>query len=287
MLFDFSNYWILIVAIAAAYVAASTYAQNNFGGKNRLKNLQLEMREVQKKMTESAKKNSEKELNEAISQNWKLTWDLMKIQFMMLGMLLVVLFALMHAFPLIEPGLQDDVKLQLLDDGLPSHCDMSAGDGIFSNCYSLPANGTRGAWVVDGLLLSASGEQLARNATAIYYEGGKPEDVWLQAQTASGFMDGITGKVPYGLNISTGKQNYAKGESVAIRAAATPAPPQGASYQASIDSGTFFYVDLPFPLPLINIRRIIGSYGVFLFTVFVLGIAYSIGKSLFASISKK
>ena len=277
----------LIAAIAAVYVAISTYAQNNFGGKNRLKNLQLEMREVQNKMTAAAKKNDDKELNEAISQNWKLTWDLMKIQFLMLGMLLVVLFALMHAFPLIEPGMDDDVRLQLFDDGLPSHCDVAAGDGIFSNCYPLPANGTRGAWVIDGFLLSASGEQLVRNATAIYYEGGKPGDVWLQPQAASGLMDGAMGKVPYGLNISTGKQNYTKSEIVAIRASATPAPPQGAAYQASIDSGTFFYVDLPFPLPLINIRRIIGSYGVFLFTVFMLGIAYSIGKALFASISKK
>ena len=51
--------------------------------------------------------------------------------------------------------------------------------------------------------------------------------------------------------------------------------------------GTFYYVDLPFTIPLINIRRIIGSYGVFLFAAFVISILYSIGKAVYSAVMKK
>ena len=61
-----------------------------------------------------------------------------------------------------------------------------------------------------------------------------------------------------------------------------PAMPSDAKLEVSINQGTFFYYDLPATIPLINIRRIIGSYGFFLFLAFVLSIVYSIGKTIFA-----
>jgi hypothetical protein len=62
MYFDLSNYWIFVVAVAALYAIITSYAQNNVGGKGRLKSLQTEMRGIQKKMTESAKNKNDKEL---------------------------------------------------------------------------------------------------------------------------------------------------------------------------------------------------------------------------------
>lgn len=287
MLFDLSNYWIFLAALAAAYVAVSTFVQGSVGGKDRLKNLQLEMRGIQKEMTEVAKKNDEKRLNELISANWKLTSELMVIQLQLFAALLIVLFALMHFFPMVEPGTGDDVRFQLYDDGLAAHCDAAALDGVYSNCLSLPQNGTRGAWTIDAFLLSATNETLAKNATALYYQGGKPEDVWLQSSTQSGFVDGLMGKVPHYLNVSATQANHSSGRIAAVSATATPSVPQGGRIEASANSGTAFYVDLPFPLPLINIRRIIGSYGVFLFLAFLIGMGYSIGKSLWAQARKK
>lgn len=285
--FDFSNYWIFLAVIAAVYVAVSTFTQNNVGGKGRMRGLQAEMRQLQKEMTEAGKKKDDAKLNELISRNWKLTMEIMVIQTQLFALLLIVLFALMQFFPLVEPGTADDVRLRLYDDGLAEHCDAAALDGTYSGCLSLPQNGTRGAWVIDGFLLSATNETLSRNATAIYYEGGKPEDVWLQASTQSGLVEGLMGKVPHYLSVSTDKQNYTAGETVSLAARAVPSVPEGGSIEASADSGTFFHVDLPFPLPLINIRRIIGSYGAFLFFAFLIGMGYSIGKSLYGSVRKK
>ncbi len=286
MLFDLSNYWIFVMAVAAIYALISNYAQNNVGGKGRLKSLQVEMRDIQKKMTDSAKSKNEKELNDAISQNWKLTMEIMQIQMKMFVVLIGLLFIVAYIFPMFEPGTSDDVHMPLFDDGLAAHCDAMANDGNFSNCYALPANGTRGAWAVDVFLISNTSEHLARGASAIYYDGGKPEDIWLQSSSQSGFLDGIMGKVAYHVNATTGRQNYSTGETVAVHAFATPAKPAGVSFDAVFDSGTFFYVDLPFPLPLLNIRRIIGSYGFFILSAFVLSLAYSIIKSVYSNISK-
>jgi len=114
------------------------------------------------------------------------------------------------------------------------------------------------------------------------------------------------GKAAYHLNISTGKQNYAAGQTVPITATVSPPiqavnavllapgegagaakPLQGPRLEGVVNMGTAFYVDLPFPLPLINISRISGSYGVFIFFAFVIGIALSIGKSLVGAVLKK
>lgn len=251
-----------------------------------MKALQQEMKELQKKMTDAAKNKRDNELNEAISQNWKITMEIMKIQMQMFVVLIGLLLLLSYTFPIVEPGTQDDVKLALYDDGLASHCDISSGDGIFSNCYAFPANATRGAWVADIYLYSAAGEQLARQGAPIYYEGGKPEDLWLQTASQSGLLEGLQGKVAYTINASTGKQNYAKGETAAISAHSLPAQQPGGKFEAALDSGTFFHVDLPFSIPLLNIRRIIGSYGFFIFSAFVLSIVYSIAKAAYAKIPK-
>jgi len=186
----------------------------------------------------------------------------------------------------VVPGTSDDSRMALFDDGLASHCDAAAGDLIFSNCYSLPADGKRGAWVIDVHLYSASNESLSKNATAIYYEGGNASDVWMQPSVQSGLLDGFMGKVPHFISPSTDKSNYTAGETVAIHASVSPPLPSG-RLEATVNSGTFFYVDLPFSIPLINISRIIGSYGLFIFSVFLLSMLYSITKAVYDNVSKK
>ncbi|MCX6772352.1 MAG: EMC3/TMCO1 family protein [Candidatus Micrarchaeota archaeon] len=287
MLFDLSNYWIFILVIAAIYVAISTFVQTNVGGKGRFKKIQEEMKDLQVKMMAAGKSKNDKELDELFKQNWKLTMEMMKLQFMMFGFLLVVLALLIWFFPMVEAGLQDDIHVPLYDDGLSAHCDTEINDGIFSNCYAIPADAEKGAWVVDAYLRSSTNESIARNATAIYVDGGVPQDIWLQAHSQGGIWDGLMGKTPYTLNITTDKQNYALGETVSIHAFSVPAKPEGSQLTAVIDAGTRFQADLPFALPLINIRRIIGSYGVFLFSAFLLSMAYTLGKAVYTAASKK
>src|SRR3989338_11254711 len=98
MLFDLENYWFFLALCAIAYIALTRYAQNNVGGKGRLKELQLEIREVQKTMMDAGKNRNEKAVDEAIGKNWKLTGELMGIQMKMMAIILGVLFAFMLLF---------------------------------------------------------------------------------------------------------------------------------------------------------------------------------------------
>ncbi|MCX8175063.1 MAG: hypothetical protein N3E51_02570 [Candidatus Micrarchaeota archaeon] len=284
---DGTAYLGFLAGLAAAYVALSFWVQENVGGKGRLRAIREEMTQIQLKIGEAAKKKDSREMDELFSKNMALTTEMMKLQFTYLLPLLAVLIALAAFFPLVEPETQDDARLALYDDGLAQHCDKNASDGVFSNCYALPQSAKKGAWVIDGYLLSPSNETLARNATAIYVGGGKPSDVWLQSHTQSSFLDALSGKVARTLSISAAKQNYTAGETVEIHASAFPLPSPQEKIEAVLNSGTFFHIDLPFALPLLNISRIIGSYGVFLFLVFAISITYSMGKAVLQKLQRK
>ena len=287
MLFDLANYWIFIALLAAVYVAITTTVQANIGGKNRLKTLQEEMKAVQLQMMEASKGKDQAQSDAVMKKYWDLTGELMKAQFQMLGVLLVILFVFMAIFPHFEPGGEDDLRAQLFDDGLAAHCDLAAADGVFSNCFAIPANASTGAWVADVHLYSSENESLAKNGTALYVEGGTPQDIWVQPVSQSGFIDGLLGKTAYHINATTDRQNVTRGQTVALHATVSPTPQNGTRLEGSFNMGTFYYVDLPFTIPLINIRRIIGSYGVFLFAAFLISILYSIGKAVYAAVNKK
>lgn len=358
MFFDLTNYWAFLVAASFIYIVVVNFMQNNIGGKGRMRAIQKEMGEVQKKMFEAAKKpGNDPDSAENAEKYNKLTFEMMGVQLKMTVVLLALFFPLVSfVFPALEPNGQDDTRFGLFDDGLIAHCDSASGDGIFSGCLQLPAGGVRGAWMVDAHMNSSQGELLARQGVAVYYEGGKPEDIWLQSFSQAGLLDGVTGKQPYVLYAAADKPIYKSGETAKISARpftvvsksgnslndivaslgkAIPRPsddeiarissfsasknsealmeiggkeylfrkhaallgedvsvgsesvPQGAIFGASSNSGTFFYVDLPFPLPLLNIRRIIGSYGVFIFFAFIMGIAYNMANSAYQKAAKK
>jgi len=287
LLFDLQNYWIVVVLCAVLYVAISTFLQANIGGKNRLRELQVEMRQIQTKMSEAAKKRNEKEVDRLMAENMALTSKLMVVQMQFAVVILIVFFGFAMMFSAIEPGGEDDVKFALYDDGLAAHCDLAANDGIHSNCYAIPQDARTGAQVMDVYLKTQSGEQLARSGTEIYVEGGAPSDVWIQNISQGGLLDIVLGKTSYRLNVSAEGAATARGGTVSVFANAIPKAPQGAIFEASSNSGTFFYVDLPFTLPLLNIRRIIGSTGVLIFSAFVLSICYSLLKAIYDSAFKK
>jgi len=357
LLFDLQNFWLFVLAVAAIYAVIVNFIQNNIGGKGRMKALQKEMTEVQKKMLDAAKSGRDPEYKEQTERYNKLTFELVGMQLQMTAIFLLLYYPTVALlFPAFEPGMEDDVRVGLYDDGLASHCDALPGDGIFSGCYPLPPDGVKGAWVASVNLNSSEGYHLARQDAAIYYQWGKPEDVWLQSVSVTGFLDSFSGKKPYSLNVTTDKTEYSGGQAVAVFARPMQRvfssqsnlneivrsfrenkveiadkeiseisgfilsessqktmaignqtyhlakhgtlfgdeavvwvnnAPQGAILEATFNSGTFFHVDLPFPLPLLNIRRIIGSNGVFIFFAFVSGIAYSVTRSALGRIWTK
>jgi len=285
--FGFQEYFVVLLLLAAIYVVFFNFAQGKVGGARNIKALQVEMREIQKKMSDAAKSKDEKALNEAINQNWKLTMEILVIQVKLMAIIFGILIPLSWCFPYVEPGTADDIHLIMADNGLASHCDALEGDGIHSACVPIPQNATFGAWTIDIFLKSVKNETLARNATALFCNGGTHEDVWLQSSAVSNIFDSISGKAQYGLNISNVTEKCAPGSTLQLSVKPTPKIPPGAYVEATANSGTFLYLDLPFAIPLINIRRIIGSYGIFIFLVFMFSMTYGLGKSAYLELKKR
>ncbi|MCX8197145.1 MAG: EMC3/TMCO1 family protein [Candidatus Micrarchaeota archaeon] len=280
--FDLSNYWAFLLILAVGYVLFNNFVQRTVGGKNRLFALQKEMQETQKKMIEASKSRREKEYSELSSKYLEQTLELTKLQLKMTVIILVpFIFLVAFVFPNTEPTGNDDISFVLSDDGRPESCDREANDSIYSGCVFLPSNATKGAWTVSAVLKSAEGETIAKSQEGIFVEGGSWEDIWLQNFSQTNLIDSLLGKKSYHLNISTDKRWYSAGDKITVAASAYPKPPPAARYEAVLDSGTFFYIQLPAPLPLLNIRRIIGSTGVFIFFAFLLGLSYSIGRAAY------
>ncbi len=287
MFFELADYWIFIVLLSLAYVALSMFLQANIGGKDKLKGLQAEMKELHKKMNEAAKRNDEKELNEIISKNWQITSQIMSVQMRMFAVIIVIFVGLMFVFPLIEPGAVDDIHLPLFDDGLSEHCDLVSSDGIYSTCYEFGNDGIKGAWAAEVHIYNEQNESLAKSGMPFYYENGLPKDLWLQNLSQGGLIDILFGKTAYKINASSSSQNVSAGQTVTIQASTKPPLEQGTRLEAVLNAGTFFFVDLPFAIPLLNISRIIGSYGFFILCAFALSMSFSILRAVYSKITKK
>lgn len=287
MFFSLDNYWAFILIVAVLYYIVSNFVQNNVGGKGRLAKLKQEMKETQLKLIEAGKQKDSSQSELIMSEYWKQTGELMTLQFKMLGVLLVLLIGLMWIFPYFEPGMEDDIKAALYDDGLEEHCDYAPNDGIYSNCFAIGKEAKAGAWTAHAILSKANNEIVAKNGTEIYVEGGVPEDVWVQTITRGGIIDKIVGNKEYHLNVTAEPKRAMRGQTVALRAKPDAKLEPGMHIEAVLDSGTFYYLDLPFAIPLINIRRIIGSYGVFIFAVFLISIAYNMTKAIYAKAKAK
>jgi hypothetical protein len=75
------------------------------------------------------------------------------------------------------------------------------------------------------------------------------------------------------ISVSTDKNVYYSGDKVAI----TVAPPSKAKeVEIILDSGTTFYVDLPFTIPIIDVQRLHEPYWWFIFITIISGILVSI-----------
>jgi len=288
-LFNFSveQYLAFLAVLAALYIAVLNFAQGKIGGARNIRAIQAEMRALQMRMNEAAKKRDSAALDAAVSDNMKLTMEMMVVQFKIMAVILALLIPLSFVFPFIEPQMHDDTTHILFDDGLAPHCDTLAGDGTHSSCMAMPANAQKGAWVIDFHLKSSANETVFRNATALYVEGGAPGDIWLQPPQQGGILDIVTGKKPMLMQVSVSKENATLGEELALYATPPHRLSEGERIVAVSNSGTFLYLDLPTTIPLLNIRRIIGSYGIFIFLAFVESILYAIAKSAYGAIRKR
>jgi len=253
---DSNSFAILVAFVALLYAVASTFIQQRLGNYKRIKEIQDTFKQLNDEFAEARKQGDKRKMEEVMkkqSESMPMLTESMTLQFKPLIVILAIFFLMTLSISFIEPLKDDDISLQMNDVG--TGCDVKGGDGIYSAC--LEFNSTNyGAGVLT--VEAFNGDSvIASNSTALFYNGGKPDDVF--PPRPNGKMD-----------VWSDKELYKQGDTASVYAKLDSPDPQKVT--AKFDNGTFFFVDLPFTIPLLNISRIIGATGWFILCAVVLSI---------------
>lgn len=273
--FDQNSFTIFLMFCAVVYIILSNWLQKKFGKSERLMEIQKELNAINKGVGEASKRKDNAAVEELMKKQSPLLSELMSLQMRMLPITLGLFIPVIMLLSAVEPYMLDDSKIVLFDDGLLSHCDAAANDLIYSNCLALNSTSQKGAWVFSAEAF-LNGAQVAQNATAFYVEKGKPEDVFIQAKQ-HGILDIVLGTKAVSISPYTDKTTYSSGESVQFHAIVSE---QVDKVDASINNGTFYFVDLPIPIPLLNIQRLVGATGFFILCTFIFSLLFSFAKGI-------
>jgi|YelNatPaOPRAMG01_1025707.scaffolds.fasta_scaffold02694_8 uncharacterized membrane protein (DUF106 family) len=255
---DLQTYVLLVAVVALAYSCLTRYIQQKMIDKNEVEAVQKESKALNEEYKKAAARNDKKEMDRIMQKQLELLPRINRIMFMQLKPMIVILvfFAgFMYVVNHLNPLASDDIVVTLTDDG--NGCDEVPRDGVFSGCYEIK-DGNPGKWTYTATAFSGQ-NRVASNQTYFYYIR---EDEDKYAETGTGLSMGI----------STDKKIYMPGETVRLY---VTAPPDATSVNAVLDNGTWFYVDLPFRLPLFNVQRIYQPYWWFILMSFIFSIVLS------------
>ncbi|MCK4319497.1 DUF106 domain-containing protein [Candidatus Micrarchaeota archaeon] len=251
-------FW-FVTLIAIIYTVAVRFIQRKFVDKDKQKGINKKLSENTKKYTEAMKKDNKREVERLQKEQgiiMKEFQGVMFSQFKIMGIVLVFFFGFMWIVNSVDPTVADDQSIIFNDDGL--ECDETAGDNRFTACFNIQ-DGNPGPWVVHATAFK-DGANLGENATFFYFKEVLPQELYLQKK----------GNEP---SITTNKNLYEENEQVII----TVVPPGDATrVEGTVNKGTWFYVDLPFTIPFLNIQRIHQAYWWFIFLSIVFGITVSV-----------
>lgn len=210
--------------------------------------------------------------------------ELMKEQMALIGRMNKVMFAQFKPMVVIiilfiiftnilgyfDPTVTDDITVEMNDEG--AGCDIAAGDSIYSGCYML-TEGNPGKWTVTVKALNGDSE-MASNGT-IFYLGKKTNDIFVEAAKGE-------------ISVNLEKEVYNEGDEVVITSVHTAnaggfldffgsgeyKPPH--QVIAVLDSGTHFEVELPFTIPILDVKTIYQPYWWFIFVSIIFSLAFSL-----------
>jgi len=262
----FETFIILVTAMALLYAGIARYLQNKLVDRKEMEDIQAESKRLSEEFKKAQDSKDQRRIDEATKKQLEFLPRMNKMMLSQLKPMFVILavfFVFTWAVGQIDPIIKDDVRIILLDEG--RGCDAKAGDGIYSGCYTLQqGNGSAyGKWVVSGIALNNNAE-IGHNYTYFYYNSQDHSDTYLE---------GPKGEP---VSIGTDKLDYAPGETIKIHGQIA----KGSGMAAVLDSGTSFYVDLPFPIPIINVQRIRQAYWWFIFISIIANLAMSIGMAI-------
>ena len=255
---DLQIYVWLVAFVALFYAGLTRFIQRKLVDRKEMEGMQKESKALNAEYKKASERKDQAEMERIMKKQMELLPKMNKVmfkQFKPMIVILVLFFAFTYVVGLFNPMEQDDITIMLSDNG--QGCDEAGGDGIFSGCYEI--NGENyGKWTYIVTALS-DGSELGSNRTYFFYGS---EDIDRYVENGKG-----EAVVP-----STDKELYQPGDTVLLYATA---PTKTTEVKAVLDSGTWFYVDLPFTLPIFNVQRIYQPYWWFILISVIFGLIIS------------
>jgi uncharacterized membrane protein (DUF106 family) len=255
---DLQLYVWLVALVALVYASTTRLIQRKLVNKKEMEEIQKESKELSRQYKEATKRKDQAEMERIMKKQMEFLPKMNKAmmqQFKPMIVIILLFLAFTYVINLFDPTKQDDITVFLYDDG--EGCDEVEGDNIYSGCYNISGE-NNGKWTYTAVALN-HGSEVGSNQTYFFY-GYRDTDTYVENGKGTQVI------------LSTDKQLYQPGDEVHLYAAV---PPDVTGVSATLDNGTWFYVDLPFTLPVFNVKRIYQPYWWFILISVVLGLIIS------------
>ncbi|MBI2079273.1 DUF106 domain-containing protein [Candidatus Micrarchaeota archaeon] len=254
---DYSFYTIMVTLASIIYSFVIREVQNRLGNQEEMKRFQEETKKLNDELKEASKRNDKSKMDEINKKQMEMFPKMSKMlfgQFKTVGVVLIVFFAFSWAVGFFDPTVKDDVTLELKDDG--NNCDLAANDKIYGVCFTPTEN--EGPWITH-LKIYNGGDLIIENYDKFLVGKGNLEEAFIK----QGKGDPV--------EIEFNKKQINLNEQIEMRIQ----PSKGHKFEITLNSGTWFYVDLPFTIPILEIKRINESYWWFIFVAIISGLVIS------------
>ncbi len=262
---DFQLYIIIVAVAAIIYAGIARFLQNKLVDRSKMEKLQAESKRLNAEYKEASERKDKTRMDKVMKEQMELFPQMNKIMFAQFKPMIIIIgvfFVFTTVVNHVNPYMEDDLLITVFDDG--EGCDKVAGDGVFQACVELDENQNYGKWTAVARALKEGGE-LGKNETYFLYNTKSHEEIYIENPTGA----------PVGM--STDKETYYPGETVII--SVTP-PAEAYEVELRVSNGTFFHVDLPFTIPLLNVKTIYQAQWWFIFVSILssLSISFILGR---------
>ncbi len=246
-------FWIVAIC-GLIYAIISQFIRGKLVDMKRMKVVQKEVNSLNKEYLDAMKKQNDKRMAEIKARQDVVMPEfngMMVGQFKVMGVIIVVFMSFMWMLNTIDPHLDDDIIVELTREG-------------DAWCGKIPLSGAAGPWYVD-VKAYEQDSQKAENGTVIYH--GVEGSSFVPSGTINGeWMD-----------ITLDKESYSQDEVAVV--CAVP-PEYTTSVVATVNSGTWFHLKLPFEIPILNTRTLNGVNIWFILVAIIAGIGIGRVKNI-------
>ncbi|MFH1393581.1 MAG: EMC3/TMCO1 family protein [Candidatus Micrarchaeota archaeon] len=256
---DFSFYIILVAVAAIVYAGISRYLQNTLVDRSKMEELQKESKALNAEYKKATDAKDQAKMEAIMKKQMELFPKMNKVmmqQFKPMIIIIAIFFAFSFGVNSINPFVEDDIHFVLFDDG--GDCDKLPDDGVYTACVELN-NENFGKWTATAKAKNG-GSELGVNETYFLYNVKSHDEIYVEHGTGQQML------------ISPERETYYPGETAIINVIP---PSETHEVELSISNGTFFYVDLPFKIPILDVQRIYQPHWWFIFVSLISGILIS------------